>query len=297
MVSKKFSFRIGLVTCEEEPDLWDDDALLLKSLKESGVPCEPVIWSDQRNNYKNYDILVIRSVWDYHYKYKEFLNWLALLENNNTRVFNSVDALRENSNKIYLANLQKLGIPLVPSAFFKSEDASLVVLPELFERFKCKELVIKPFVGASSYQVEKIDQNTDFNLFVYCQKNPCGFIVQKFIPEVFIEGEISLIYLNGIFSHAVRKKPKQGDFRVQDDYGGTFEYIDPNIELRQKVDKIMRNLQPDLLYARIDCLWTKNLFYLMEVELVEPILYLHDPRCRQQFIEALIKRCIGGTDF
>jgi glutathione synthase/RimK-type ligase-like ATP-grasp enzyme len=241
-------------------------------------------------------MLVIRSVWDYHYRYEEFLDWLSLLERKNVRVFNSVSALRENCNKIYLLKLQEMGVPLVPSVFCRSGETFSQDLSALFEAFKCEELIVKPLVGASSYHIEKIDKTTQMDFIVYSQDNPCGFIVQKFIPEVLQEGEVSLVYFNGVFSHAVRKKPVQGDFRVQDDYGGTFEYFEPHLDLRQRADDIARCLPSDLLYARIDCLWSTSMFYLMEIELVEPILYLHDAQCRRRFIDALISRCVGGTE-
>lgn len=282
---------IGLITCAEEPVLYDDDVLLFTDLKAAGVECKPVIWDDPLVDYSEYSFMLIRSAWDYHYRYTEFSKWLETLETMQTRVYNEIAVLRNNLHKAYLKDFSASGFNLIPSVFVDHSDVADI--DSTFERFSCDELVIKPMIGASSYHLERIRKGEHFDLLHYALNNTCGFIVQKYMPEVALHGEVSLVYIDNAYSHAVTKKPRQGDFRVQDDYGGTFEYFQPDKHLRQHADAIIQHYNKDLLYARVDCLYFDGQFFLMELELIEPILYLHDPVFRRRFVNAVEKRLRG----
>lgn len=277
--------KIGMVTCEEEPNLYDDDVLLYEGLLENGICVEPVIWTDKNVNYSEYSLLILRSVWDYHYNYNNFMLWLNRISSMNVIMYNSVEAVRYNINKLYLSELAKIGINIIPSHFIVSDE--MPKQSDLFNSLECNDLIVKPLIGASSYNLHKISQTDTFNFNSYKRDNPLGFIVQKYMPEITEYGEISLVFYNKMFSHAVIKKSKAGDFRVQDDYGGTFSYFTPDQYLLEKANEVLMSIGHELLYSRVDCLYFNNTFYLMEVELIEPILYLHDKHFRDEFITAI----------
>ncbi|MEO1654892.1 MAG: hypothetical protein AAFU64_15200, partial [Bacteroidota bacterium] len=119
------------------------------------------------------------------------------------------------------------------------------------------------------------------------------YLLQKFLPEIKENGEWSLIFFNGRFSHAVQKKPKKGDFRVQEEYGGeSLAQIPPSYLIRE-ARNIIQLFAPDSLYARVDGLDIQEAFYLMELELIEPELFLHlHPQGHSNFVEAIRQRLL-----
>lgn len=274
---------ICLITNKDDIHLWDDDVLLYHDLLASGIKTTVQVWDEINLNQPSADVFIIRSVWDYHLRHKEFLFWLDNVEKSGITIHNTVQAVKYNIDKSYLLSLQKKGINIVPTLHVNKQD--IYDIDRYYDFFNSNEIIIKPVIGASSYQIQKMRKGNHFNCYNLTNQFHTDYVlIQKYMPEVVKYGEVSIVFINKKFSHAVVKKAKHGDFRVQDDFGGTFKYITPDSKLISKAEEVISLLDFDVLYARVDCLYVNDHFHLMEIELIEPILYLHDKEIRQRFI-------------
>ncbi|MBN4081013.1 hypothetical protein JYT44_01475 [Caldithrix abyssi] len=263
---------IGLATCSHIPNLTEDDQLLLNALKSRGQNTQPFLWNDDES-WKAYHCIVIRSCWDYHQRLSEFLDWLEKVESAGVKVINSPRIIRWNSNKRYLFDLQKQGIPIVPTIELKPG----MNLETELNTLKWEKAVVKPTVSASAYHTWLTNsENPDgdqLRLDDTFQKVD-GMIAQQFLPEIKTHGEWSLLFFCGQFSHGVIKKPQAEDFRVQDEYGGKSKKENPNPSIVNQARIILDCIEEVPVYARVDGIEINNNFILMELELIEPYLYL-----------------------
>ncbi|MFM2392887.1 MAG: Cycloserine biosynthesis protein DcsG [Bacteroidota bacterium] len=279
--------KIGILTCEKFRDLIYADQILMNKIIERGYEVSPVVWSDY-NDVEKYDVLLFRSTWDYFERKEEFNQWLTSLENKNVLLFNPLHIIQENIHKFYLQKLENQGIKIVPTIFIEKNNAFHFDLPEDW-----KKSIIKPAYSAGAYKTkvfensEKIDIIFEYKDFV--KEN--DVLIQKFMPEIISNGETSLIFFNGRYSHSVLKKPKEGDFRVQSIFGGKYEKVIINEQILFQAKHIL-NLLSDLpLYARVDGIMIENELYLMEVEMIEPDLYIeYEYDAYDRFIDALEER-------
>jgi glutathione synthase/RimK-type ligase-like ATP-grasp enzyme len=151
--------------------------------------------------------------------------------------------------------------------------------------------VIKPAVSANAHLTESFSVPDAENALAPFQSpaHRRDWIVQSFMPEIHSTGEISLIYFNKQYSHAVLKTPAQGDFRVQADYGGSATAYQPSQKLIEAGAEILARVPQTLLYARVDGVVRNNQLFLMELELIEPELFFHLAPCsRERFVTATI---------
>ena len=256
---------LGLVTCRQFPRLTASDSLLIKPLTSLGFQVRIVPWDDERVKWKEFDTLILRSCWNYHLVPEKFLSWLDLIEKQGIKLWNPYPIVRWNINKKYLFDLQKRGIDIVPTKLISKN--SEINLKKYFEEFNCSELIFKPVIGASAYGVKRISKNTKFTL-------PAGdYLVQPFLKEIY-DGEYSLIFFNKKFSHAVIKIPNAKDFRTQPELGGTEKLIQPDKKIIKQAQNILKQVDSPLLYSRVDGLIINGKFTLMELELIEPHLFL-----------------------
>ncbi len=281
--------KVGIVTCEKCPLLSDSEKSLIPLLAGAGVKATPLIWNDPAVHWAAFDALIIRSIWDYHLYPDEFAEWLNFLEENKIRTLNPVGVLRRNHHKFYLRDLEKKGIRIIPSLFI--EKTPDLKLPDGIIR-DWKKAVIKPAVSASGYLTQvfsyaKISNiEKDFRI-VASQRD---MLVQQFIPDVQESGELSMVFFNRVYSHAILKKPAVGEFRVQKEFGGKSSSFHPGQAMIDAGNKILTLFDQELLYARVDGLVIDSEFILMEVELIEPELFLDNhPEARKRFIEAFLQ--------
>lgn len=280
--------RIGLVTCQKKPLLTESEQLLIPIFKSKGHSAEPVVWDDASVNWMYYDGLIIRSIWDYHLKASVFDDWLNQLEALSMKVLNPIELIRKNKNKRYLLDLQKQGVVIAPTVFQKkTHSLDLSFLRELsWEKF-----VIKPTISASAYltklfNADAIDEvEREYKVFAIDR----DFLIQEFIPEIKTSGELSLIFFNRIYSHSVLKMPKADEFRVQEDFGGVTERYQPTDSIVQSAKKILSCFEGQILYARVDGVLKEGQFILMEVELIEPELFLvYKSQSYEKFVDAAL---------
>jgi glutathione synthase/RimK-type ligase-like ATP-grasp enzyme len=264
--------RIALATYDRAPSLAPDDALLMPALAEAGIDAEPAVWSDETVIWETFDGIVIRSCWDYHLRFDEFRAWLERLDASRLPVFNSPALLYWNYNKRYLVDLAGRGVPTVETAIATSGIAPAAAAEQKgWQRF-----VIKPAVSASGYETHAFAAPLDDrNRSVIDRVAALGdVLVQPFVDEIQRDGEHSLVFIDGEFSHAAIKRAAGAEFRVQVEHGGSVDATDVSPELIARARRAIETLPEKPLYARVDGVVQGDAFLLMELELIEPNLFL-----------------------
>lgn len=264
--------RLGIVTCDKCPTLIPGEKPLISLLQPAGIDANPVIWNDPVVDWSGYDALLVRSIWDYHLHVDDFQAWLGRVENLMLPVWNPVHVLRWNHHKFYLRDLEQRGIAIAPTLFFRCHDAGAV---ERVRATGWTDVVIKPAVSASGYRTHAFPTDSaEAKQHVEEAAAHGDFLVQPFLPGIRERGEVSMIFLGGKYSHAVLKKPRAGEFRVQAEHGGHEVSYSPPAEIIRAGEIILKQTGMPLLYARVDGLMEDSKFVLMELELIEPDLFL-----------------------
>ncbi|GAB4516499.1 MAG: hypothetical protein OHK0046_21980 [Anaerolineae bacterium] len=269
--------RVALVTYQQLPELALDDALLIEPLLRRDVAAKPAVWDDSTVNWKTFDAVILRSTWDYHLRTADFVAWLAELEGRGVKVYNPVDIIRWNMDKIYQRTLHAHGIHTLPTLWI--EQGSTADLKTLLEDRNWEQVVVKPRISASAHKtwILRRSEAAAHQARFAEMAAVSGVMVQKFAPEI-SDGEWSFVFFGDIYSHAVLKRPAPDSMFVQQEHGGTVHIQVPDPALISQAAHILRVtrriLKADLLYARVDALVTDNLLHLMELELIEPELFL-----------------------
>ena len=283
--------KIGLATCSKLPQLTDDDQLLLNPLDQAGVSAEPVVWDDREVKWQEFSCVVIRSCWDYHKRLDAFLDWVDLLEKQNIPLLNSPEIIRWNCNKRYLLDLEAKGVSIVSTIFLQRNSSTN--LQQLLKNRGWQRAVIKPTVSATAYQTWLTSFDNPQSDQSKVEKMLTEFsevMIQEFLEVIRIGGEWSFIFFDGHFSHAVVKKPQEGDFRVQDDFGGTVFRQEPGECLIKQAEAILRVIDEVPLYARVDAIEIDGKLILMELELIEPVLFFGMNEAPMRFAKAITHR-------
>ena len=252
----------------------DENALLSAILSDMGISHQVVIWSDPAIDWSSFSCLLIKSTWDYFDYYEEFKQWIAAMRKLGIPVLNSLDTVEWNSSKRYLLEVSAKGFPVISG--FILEKGMQVSLSTIQAKISSEVKVVKPLVSGGAKNTLKIT-TTDWQKHqsqVQSLVNEESYLVQPFVKEVEEVGEYSLIFFNGSFSHAVLKSPAKHDFRVQHYFGGTIEQIIPSSKMLKSAQDLVGNFAADTLYARVDGVQCNDEFYLMELELIEPYLFL-----------------------
>lgn len=282
--------KIVFATYDEVSDLNEDDSVLLGSLRKLNIDAGVSSWSNPKTKWENYDAVIIRSTWDYYKRYSEFTAWLDNLQKIQKNVWNPVSVIQWNSNKNYLAELEKSGLKTIPTVWLDKNEISL---HDIMANNSWERAVIKPTVSAGSFHTYNLTKEncTAIENEIKQLTEKYDFMIQPFMNEVVNEGEWSLLFFNGVFSHAVLKKPKSGDFRVQPKYGSTVVSVTPTERIISTAKEIVRSAKEPLLYARVDGIIRNDVFYLMELELIEPMLFLgYSDLVEQRFTNAIAER-------
>ena len=252
----------------------DEDKILSSILKELGISHEIVAWSDPTADWNRFTTLLIKSTWDYFDFYPEFLNWIQKIKSLGIPVLNDLDTILWNSTKNYLLEIEAKGFPVIAGLILKKGekiDSNLIS-----QKIKTDTWVVKPLVSGGAKNTLKI-KASDWESYADQVRDLVeieDFLVQPFIPEVQTVGEYSLIFFNQKFSHAVLNTPAKADFRVQHYFGGTIQPIDPTREMLKSCQALVNEFAPKSLYARVDGVEINGVFHLMELELIEPYLFL-----------------------
>lgn len=278
---------IAFLTLAEQGDFVIDDELAVPALAERGFGVESIPWNRPAVDWGCYDMVVVRSTWDYQHHAEEFLATLDAIESV-TRLHNSAAIARWNMRKTYLKELAAKGVPTVPTIW--REGLARGGLLTLFDELGSRDAVIKPVMSGNAEGAWRLDREHAHDLAgvieAYFHKRP--LMMQAFEAAIVEEGEFSLMYFNGEYSHAIRKVPKSGDFRVQEEHGAEIIAVKPERALRETADAAMAAIGERLLYGRADLVRHGDGFRLMELELVEPALYFRmEPGAPARFADAV----------
>ncbi|MBS0027297.1 ATP-grasp domain-containing protein [Chitinophaga sp. 22321] len=270
--------RIALVTYQQQERYNsgvsdNEDENLLRFLREKGVDIEPVIWNAPGVNWQQYDVAIIKSPWDYHEQIDTFYNWLHATGQAGVQFLNPADIMIWNSNKKYLLEIAAAGLPVIPSVLV--EKGSNPDWHSFFGLWHTDKIVVKPCVSAGAKNTlllttGEIDaKQTELKALLQAE----DYLVQPFMKEIG-EGEWSFMFFGGQFSHVLLKTPKNGDFRVQHYHGGSFREVASTDEHIRKAGAFVERFAKGSLYVRVDGVIKDGEFYLMELEMIEPYLYL-----------------------
>lgn len=278
----------AFLTLEERGDFVIDDELAVGPLADLGWKVSTVPWRQSAIPWDAFDAAIIRSTWDYWNDVSTFLERLEEIERQ-TRLANPLDLVHWNLTKTYLRDLERKGVTTVPTLWLDGlEQASL---HKYVERLGTGELVVKPLVGANGVDAFRFSGNEDPSR--WARLSACypgrACMVQPFMHNVLAEGEYSLFFFRGEYSHAILKTPAPGEFRSQEERGAEVRSVIPETELLSSGHQALAAVSPTPLYARIDLV--RNAagdFAVMELELIEPSLYLRmDPEAPRCFARAI----------
>lgn len=284
--------RIAFITAAPWRSLYDDDRLAADELRRDGVEIVPVVWTETSlTELDSFDALVMRSPWDWYRHRAAFRDFLALLRRVKAPVFNAPDVLAEFADKTYLVRLaDERGVRIVPTEVI--EPGVLGRVPRLLAEREWARAVLKPAFTANASDAHRFDAAGAARVIEEASAAHVDgpWLLQPFVEEI-AAGELSFVFFDGIFSHAVKKLPKAGDWRVQHEHGGQAEAFTPTaLEIAEATD-ILHRASADTLYARVDGVVHAGHLHLMELELVEPELFFRlDPESPRRFAEALVDR-------
>lgn len=281
----------GFLTMQNEDGIACHESAAIHALKNIDWSVDYVPWHTE-TDYSRYDVIVVRSTWDYVDDITSFLQCLEQIVKSGTCLENPLKAIQWNIDKRYLKNLESEGISTIPTHY--AEDWSDALINDLHDLWSSPKLVIKPTVGASARDTFIIHHSNYPKIKQLYHARP--LMIQPFVPTICTHGELSLIYFDGKLSHAIKKMPTQGDFRVQARFGGKVELTTPELPFVDLAEKALRSLNFDTLYARVDMVWFREQPAIMEIELIEPALYLeYDEPAARCFAEAIHTRHLRRT--
>ena len=263
-----------------------EDELVINTLKEKNLSVVKKDWNDSIFDWETTRSILFRSTWDYFDKFELFKKWFNKTKNK-CLMINSAETIEWNIDKHYLLDLQEHQIPIPNSEFIQRRSS--IDLLELMQKKNWNEIVVKPTISGAAkntYRLKKgeINQfNPSWEKLIYQE----DFIIQEFQNNVITEGEVAMIVIGGKFTHAVLKKAKEGDFRVQDDFGGSIAIYNPSKEMVKLAEKCTRILTPIPSYARVDIIWDNfRELAVSELELIEPELWFRlNPNAAQKLAQ------------
>jgi len=278
-----FTYDIVLLTQEKfvQPAVKDwyidqvmtEDRLVKQALENLGLKVYRTNWDNQKFDWKSTRYVLFRSIWDYFHRIEEFIPWL----NRTSKLcgmINSYETIIQNADKHYLEELRQNGLNIPNTIFIESKDHRS--LAEICSKLEWSEFVLKPAVGGAGRHTYRFDRDSVSNyadIFSSLLETE-SMLIQEFQHQIITKGEITLVLFGGKYSHAVIKTAKSGDFRVQDDFGGSVKAYTPSHDEIEFAETVMAKVKPLPLYGRVDIMWdNNNELCVSELELIEPELW------------------------
>lgn len=274
--------RTAFLTLADRGSFVMDDALAIAELTRRGWEVDEVAWTDQAA-WARYACVVVRTTWDYQ---RDCAGFLATLERIAavTALWNPLEVIRWNIEKTYLGELAARGIDTVPTTFGRGSPLEALAA-------RRGRHVLKPVVSANADDTFVVEGGEPSSWPAELATTFAGraWMLQPFVRSVVSDGEHSLFYFAHRYSHAVVKRPRAGDFRVQEEHGGDIATADPTDDLRAAADRVLAALPRPLLQARVDLVRLDDgRPAVMEVELIEPSLYFRkDAAAAARFADAM----------
>lgn len=272
----------------------DEDGLVMAALEKQGLKVHRTYWDDPEMDWASTRFALFRTTWDYFDHFDRFSLWLKEVASI-TRLINPYEQVLWNMDKHYLQDLSNRGIPVPPTLFI--EPGNSHSLQEHLHDSGWDTAVLKPAVSGAGRHTYKVTAGNVASIEDIFQKliKTEGMLFQEFQPAIISRGEAALMVIGGRYSHAVLKRAKQGDFRVQDDFGGTVETFQPNDQLITLAENMVAACDPLPAYARVDLMWdTYGNPMLSELELIEPELWFRlFPPAAVRLANHLVVTCFG----
>jgi glutathione synthase/RimK-type ligase-like ATP-grasp enzyme len=272
---------VALATCLEIPEPDVDEELLVAALADEGVEARVVPWDGDARGFDGADRIVLRSTWNYYLAIDRFLGWV---DAHAAKLDNSASVVHWSAHKRYLRDLEREGLPTVPTAWFERGEA--FDLAAVAGARGWKDVVVKPAVSAGSYSTMRFRDAREGKAFAADLAARSDGMVQPYLGSVDDHGERSVICIDGAITHSVRKNPR---------FSGGVESVtcvEIADDVRQVAEAALRRFPEPLLYARIDIMRGNGGEPLVsEVELVEPSLFLvHCAEALRRFAKAIARR-------
>jgi glutathione synthase/RimK-type ligase-like ATP-grasp enzyme len=273
-----------------DADLFDIQLdVLRKGFAAEGLTIEPVRWVWPGVDWKRFGAVMVNCAWDYQDRHEDFLATLDRIAGLGVPVFNSPEVVRWNIRKTYLRDFEARGVPIIPTIWPEHPVADDI--RKAFAEFGTQDVILKRQVGGGARaQVRYTPANTPANGPIMDRPG----MIQPFIPSIASEGEYSFLFVDGEFSHALVKRAKQGDYRIQEAYGGSSQRIDPTREDERQARTVLEALDEPQLYARVDMVrGADGRLLLMELEVIEPYLYPVDGPGIGAMVAKALRRRLG----
>jgi glutathione synthase/RimK-type ligase-like ATP-grasp enzyme len=277
--------RYGFLTATRFKDLYEDDLLAAGELVRRGHTVTPVIWTEASVETLNgFDVLVMRSPWDWFNLRPQFRAFLERLRLVRARVVNRPDQLLAFADKTYLARLQAQGLAVVPTEQLAASELHRV--PQVLAERGWSRAVLKPAFTANAVGARLFEAGQAERVVGELVGDE-PWLLQPFVPSI-AKGELSFVFFGGVFSHAVRKRPRADEWRVQHEYGGESAVHAASPQEIAEATSLLQRAAPGTVYARVDAVEWQGKLHLMELEVVEPELFFrHEPRSPARFADAL----------
>ncbi|MBX2846516.1 MAG: hypothetical protein KTR13_09935 [Saprospiraceae bacterium] len=287
-----FAYDITLITAEKylnptERNAYNNNVLLEDKLVQDALEAEGLRvlrlnWDAKDFDWSTTKYVLFRAIWDYFERYDEFLSWLERARTQ-TMFINSIETVKWNIDKHYLLDLAWNGVAIPPTYFIEPGDERS--LKKIFDTCGWPKVVLKPAIAGGAFHTYVItpENIVDYEILFKELIAKDSFMLQEFQHQIMSKGEVSLMVFGGQYSHAVLKKGKPGDFRVQDDFGGTLHEYRPSPSEIAFAESCVAACKELPAYARVDVLWDNNdELVLGELELIEPELWFrrHEPAAK-----------------
>ncbi len=282
--------QVWLATDAAHRALTEDDRILAAALAGNGVEVAAAVWSEMSlPPARSVDAVIVRSCWEYHLHAAAFARWLDELDAVGIPVLNPTPLIRWNLHKRYLLELAARGVAIVPTALVPQGAAPS--LRALLAETGWREAVVKPAVSLGAYETWRVSADAvsaadEERFAASCDAG--DVLLQAYVPAIESEGEWSLVFIGGAYSHAVRKRPRPGDFRVQTDFGGSVAAESPPAVLVADASKVLAALPMPPAYARVDGIDVGGHLVLMEAECIDPVLYFRFAPAAAERLAALV---------
>ena len=253
-----------------------EDQLLHDALTSNGLRVQRRDWADSDMDWKTTRSAIFRTTWDYFHRFDKFKSWLEVVSQQTT-LFNAESLIRWNLDKHYLQDLKNRGVNIVDSTFIKRGDCK--TLSALCDPIDAQELILKPTIsGAARHTYRITSENVEKHEAVFRELiEQEDMMLQPFQYNILKKGELSLMVMDGTYTHAVRKRAKANDFRVQDDFGGSVETHQATESEIEFALQAVNACEPKPLYARVDIIEdNQSQLAVSELELIEPELWFRE---------------------
>lgn len=276
---------LGLLTYngwQENEEIVAQDCQIVDKLNDLGLKTTLQAW-DVSFNPKQFTHAIPKSTWNYYLHLDRFQNFLHNLAENSVVLINPLDRILFSLSKDYLFEIGKI-FSILDTELYQANKP----LKEYYNKWQCSALVLKPIVSAGAYRTYLIKQEENHATTlraIGCSQEQ--FLIQPFYQEI-KQGELSFIFFNNEFSHAAKKVPHGSDFRSQPEHGGSLTLVKPQAEFITYAQEVVNTFAKGCFYARLDALVVNNKLKIIELELVEPSLYLENEKLLESYCQNLL---------